>query len=1089
MRAISILSILLFSTLTVLSQTISTTALGSTSFCQNETLSVPYTITGVFNPGNIFSAQLSDASGSFASPTVIGTLASTSAGTITATLPNLLTSGTLYRIRVVADNPAIIGSDNGTDLTITGNATDPATFGANIWHAYCYHTDVYSSNPAAFDYSDYRGMYTDANVSFDSDNHFNISSNPSTAPGYVGCSLNNDRHIVQYKRKGFPCGYYTISIAGPGNSPGHDDAARLIIDGTVIWSSTGCCVSVPNVYSGFIGPNTEIEFTWAENGGQSYGRLTIDATPFPDVTTASMTICAGSTAILEASGASNYDWSLNSTHLVAPLNAATVDCTPPGGTPSSVEIYTVSTSDAATGCSASNTVEVTIDPNANVSLTPTSGSYCGTGSVDVFATGAYNYSWLPAAGVTVHSANGDDVTLNPATTTTYTATGSNNCTTDDEPITITVNVPTGNPNDFGASTWNVYCYNGNNFNTYMGMYVHNTLDFDTRDLWGSNSTPSNAPGYTGCPIPVDQHSFRYKRKGFDCGFYQLDIPNHDDQVNLIIDGVSVFTQNTWFGNVYKANVWKGYLDADSEIEYTVREGSGGSNGGLAFVYLFGPNNSANETVWNGKTSSDWFDASNWCSTVPSSTISAIIPYNVANSPQIGGAGAEVANIEIQTDASLETTGSNNLDVYGNFTKNGDFIYNTGSVSLVGTNAISLSSTISELSFYDIIINNSNVAGIDLGTLFNNKINITNNANFTNGIINPNANLVEFEDNATTSNTSDASHINGQVRKIGNDAFEFPVGKSGFYRPISISAPGNVTDHFTAEFFSSAPDGVEGPGAVTIENSIQNISDCEYWILDRTNGSANVNVTLSYRDYNNGCSGVSDVSSLSIARWDAGSRTWTNNISTATVAPSGIITTNIPITTFSPFTLATSNGANDLPIELINFESKVNGDNKVDLFWQTASEINNDYFTIERSYNGIDFEVIAKVKGAGNSTKILNYSTQDNAPIIGKSFYRLKQTDFDGTSSYSNIQSVNIQLDEGVSIYPNPIENAEEILNIKSNNWNMRNVTITDQVGRIVFNRDIFSTTEQVNISDYEAGVYFIIIHNGVNSITKRIVIQ
>ncbi|MDD2636501.1 MAG: T9SS type A sorting domain-containing protein, partial [Bacteroidales bacterium] len=80
---------------------------------------VPYTITGTFNSGNVFTAFLSDASGSFVLPTVIGTLVATADGTITANIPAGTPSGTAYRIRVISDDPEIVGADNGADLTIT----------------------------------------------------------------------------------------------------------------------------------------------------------------------------------------------------------------------------------------------------------------------------------------------------------------------------------------------------------------------------------------------------------------------------------------------------------------------------------------------------------------------------------------------------------------------------------------------------------------------------------------------------------------------------------------------------------------------------------------------------------------------------------------------------------------------------------------------------------------------------------------------------------------------------------------------------------------------------------------------------------
>ena len=89
------------------------------NYCQDPSISVPFVLTGTVNSGNIFTAQLSNASGSFASPVAIGTLAGTTSGTVNATLPSSLISGTGYRVRVVSSSPALTGSDNGTDLAIT----------------------------------------------------------------------------------------------------------------------------------------------------------------------------------------------------------------------------------------------------------------------------------------------------------------------------------------------------------------------------------------------------------------------------------------------------------------------------------------------------------------------------------------------------------------------------------------------------------------------------------------------------------------------------------------------------------------------------------------------------------------------------------------------------------------------------------------------------------------------------------------------------------------------------------------------------------------------------------------------------------
>jgi hypothetical protein len=113
-------------------QTISTGSISGSPFCNGSSVSVPYTIVGTYTAGNIFTAQLSNASSSFTSPVNIGTLTSTTAGTISATIPANTTTGTGYRIRVISSTPAKIGTDNGTNLTINAISTALTTTGGMI---------------------------------------------------------------------------------------------------------------------------------------------------------------------------------------------------------------------------------------------------------------------------------------------------------------------------------------------------------------------------------------------------------------------------------------------------------------------------------------------------------------------------------------------------------------------------------------------------------------------------------------------------------------------------------------------------------------------------------------------------------------------------------------------------------------------------------------------------------------------------------------------------------------------------------------------------------------------------------------------
>ena len=119
----------------------------------------------------------------------------------------------------------------------------------------------------------------------------------------------------------------------------------------------------------------------------------------------------------------------------------------------------------------------------------------------------------------------------------------------------------------------------------------------------------------------------------------------------------------------------------------------------------------------------------------------------------------------------------------------------------------------------------------------------------------------------------------------------------------------------------------------------------------------------------------------------------------------------------------------LPIELLSFEANVN-DNRVDIKWVTATEINNDFFTVERSVDAKTWEEVVVTAGAGNSNQVLEYFEVDYDPLTDISYYRLKQTDYNGAFSYSNIVPVKFVIDmpgDGtISLYPSPASVGETV---------------------------------------------------------------
>lgn len=182
-----------------------------------------------------------------------------------------------------------------------------------------------------------------------------------------------------------------------------------------------------------------------------------------------------------------------------------------------------------------------------------------------------------------------------------------------------------------------------------------------------------------------------------------------------------------------------------------------------------------------------------------------------------------------------------------------------------------------------------------------------------------------------------------------------------------------------------------------------ISGCEYWMLTSA-GSATSNVTLSWDSYS--C-GVTSLPDLRVARWNASM--WKDEGNTATTGtpdPGTGTVMSLVENAYGPYTLAsTLSTQNPLPVELLTFTAAYTAFNTVDLKWSTASETNNDYFTVERSADATQFDQLAIVDGAGNSDHILKYAAIDNSPLDGISYYRLKQTDFDGHYKYSTTVSV------------------------------------------------------------------------------------
>ncbi len=177
----------------------------------------------------------------------------------------------------------------------------------------------------------------------------------------------------------------------------------------------------------------------------------------------------------------------------------------------------------------------------------------------------------------------------------------------------------------------------------------------------------------------------------------------------------------------------------------------------------------------------------------------------------------------------------------------------------------------------------------------------------------------------------------------------------------------------------------------------------------------------------------------------------------------------------------------LPIELLAFEAYVTGDNQVRLEWQTATEINNDYFTIECSSHTNSWEVVTTINGAGNSASIRSYKVSDTNPKRGVSYYRLKQTDFDGQFSYSKIKKITTKgYLSTVDIYPNP---TKDVISIPESLVELEKIRIFNSTGQQVMVNGSTAhragSNVSIDLSQLGSGIYFVTTNTAAYKIFKK----
>lgn len=197
-------------------------------------------------------------------------------------------------------------------------------------------------------------------------------------------------------------------------------------------------------------------------------------------------------------------------------------------------------------------------------------------------------------------------------------------------------------------------------------------------------------------------------------------------------------------------------------------------------------------------------------------------------------------------------------------------------------------------------------------------------------------------------------------------------------------------------------------------------------------------------------------------------------------------TNSSAAEYIQFDNITVVGYDPLPIELIDFIA-IQKEDYVQLNWQTATELNNAYFVIERSTDGAIWEEIHRENGAGNSHTKIAYTSFDKSPFFGMNYYRLKQIDFDGKSSFSDIQAVLFKSEAiDFKLFPNP---ANETVQIYGKDISRSAVKILDSYGQtaIILERTDDSM-RTVDLATMRNGVYFVQVTIHDQTTTKKLIV-
>lgn len=193
-----------------------------------------------------------------------------------------------------------------------------------------------------------------------------------------------------------------------------------------------------------------------------------------------------------------------------------------------------------------------------------------------------------------------------------------------------------------------------------------------------------------------------------------------------------------------------------------------------------------------------------------------------------------------------------------------------------------------------------------------------------------------------------------------------------------------------------------------------------------------------------------------------------------------------VNTSRPLLLSSNGCSPPIPVELVSFEGKTDG--KINhLNWVTASEKSNDYFNIERSFDGSFFQKIGQIKGHGTTQERQNYTFSDANANGTTAYYRLNQIDFDGKSTLSHVVALKNGDTKRVRIFPNPV--GIEGVTVQMESEGKKEILLQDIAGKTLFSTTTTETNQRISTANLAQGLYFVTVKtaSGILAIQKLVV--